>query len=40
MFFHTIYSNYNYKFLAGVRQLVIAQDKFKRLALKKGFKVF
>ena len=37
--FNTIYTNYNHKLLAKVRKLTIPWDKFKGLALKRGFKI-
>ena len=40
MLFCTIYTNYNYKMLAGIRKSAILYVKFKRLALKRGLKVF
>ena len=40
MLFCTIYTNYNYKLLGGVRKLAIPWDKFEGLTLKGGSKVF
>ena len=40
MLFCTIYTNYDHKLLAAVRKPIIPWDKFKRLALRRGFKVF
>lgn len=38
--FCIIYTNFNYKLLAKIKKPAIFEDKFKRLVLKKGLKIF
>lgn len=39
MLFSIIYTNYNHKPVAKIKEPIIYQDKFKELASKKAFKL-